>query len=116
MLKTDADGRRADGRLRSVLAYNHTMPGPQMATIPGPQIVICEGDTLKVNFLNNITGNLTNADGSSNTTTLHFHGIREKLRPWSDGVPFVSQFPLLPGERFTSGFNTGNNDIRWAAL
>eukprot|EP00092_Neocalanus_flemingeri_P037132 GFUD01040420.1.p1 GENE.GFUD01040420.1~~GFUD01040420.1.p1 ORF type:complete len:791 (+),score=105.74 GFUD01040420.1:346-2373(+) len=55
-------------------------------------------------------------DGSSNVTTLHFHGIREKTRPWSDGVPFVSQCPITPeGQNhpknhnpfpFPYGFNT----------
>eukprot|EP00092_Neocalanus_flemingeri_P054542 GFUD01064242.1.p1 GENE.GFUD01064242.1~~GFUD01064242.1.p1 ORF type:complete len:725 (+),score=89.37 GFUD01064242.1:295-2469(+) len=108
MLKSDADGRRADGRIRSVLAYN--------GQIPGPPIVICEGDELLVNFKNNITGNMTNVDGSSNVTTLHFHGIREKTRPWSDGVPFVSQCPITPEGQdhpknrnpfpFPYGFNT----------
>ena len=47
-----------------------------------------------------------NIDGSSNTTTLHFHGIREILRPWSNGVPYVSQCPLNPKETFQYGFNT----------
>eukprot|EP00092_Neocalanus_flemingeri_P093776 GFUD01119213.1.p1 GENE.GFUD01119213.1~~GFUD01119213.1.p1 ORF type:complete len:832 (+),score=108.53 GFUD01119213.1:2-2497(+) len=88
MLKSDTPGRRADGRIRSVLAYN--------GQIPGPPIVICEGDELVVNFKNDITGNMTNMDGSSDVTTLHFHGVREKTRPWSDGVPFVSQCPITP--------------------
>ena len=102
-LKTDADGRRADGRLRSILAFNRTNPGYEGVTMPGPPIVICEGDKLVVN---NILGEMTNIDGSTNTTTLHFHGIREIGRPWSDGVPYVSQCPLNPKESFQYGFNT----------
>eukprot|EP00092_Neocalanus_flemingeri_P093779 GFUD01119216.1.p1 GENE.GFUD01119216.1~~GFUD01119216.1.p1 ORF type:complete len:831 (+),score=115.56 GFUD01119216.1:2-2494(+) len=108
MLKSDTPGRRADGRIRSVLAYN--------GQIPGPPIVICEGDELVVNFKNDITGNMTNMDGSSDVTTLHFHGVREKTRPWSDGVPFVSQCPITPEGQshpynqnpspFPYGFNT----------
>eukprot|EP00092_Neocalanus_flemingeri_P067909 GFUD01082936.1.p1 GENE.GFUD01082936.1~~GFUD01082936.1.p1 ORF type:complete len:822 (-),score=120.73 GFUD01082936.1:1221-3419(-) len=108
MLTSDNDGMRADGRVRSVLAYNRQ--------IPGPPIVICEGDTLVVKLTNNINGNMTNMDGSSDVTTLHFHGIREKTRPWSDGVPFVSQCPITPEGQshpknenpspFPYGFNT----------
>jgi len=98
-VETDAEGRRADGRVRPAVAYN--------GQIPGPPIIICEGDDLKVHFTNKLNGNVTNADGSTNTTTLHFHGIREKSRPWSDGVPFVTQCPILPDdEAFSYGFNT----------
>eukprot|EP00092_Neocalanus_flemingeri_P019227 GFUD01020828.1.p1 GENE.GFUD01020828.1~~GFUD01020828.1.p1 ORF type:complete len:939 (-),score=141.75 GFUD01020828.1:668-3415(-) len=102
MLNTDQNGRRADGRLRSVLAYNQT--------IPGPSIVICEGDELVVHLKNEISGNMTNVDGSSEVTTLHFHGIREKNQPWSDGVPFVTQCPISSGDGFTYGFQTVDGD------
>eukprot|EP00092_Neocalanus_flemingeri_P037131 GFUD01040419.1.p1 GENE.GFUD01040419.1~~GFUD01040419.1.p1 ORF type:complete len:1080 (-),score=178.77 GFUD01040419.1:196-3435(-) len=98
MLTTDADGRRADGRNRTVLAYN--------GKIPGPPIVICEGDELVLNFKNRITGTMTKTDGSTSTSTLHFHGIGEKSRPWSDGVPFVTQYPVISGEDFIYGFNS----------
>jgi FtsP/CotA-like multicopper oxidase with cupredoxin domain len=104
--QTDEDGRRADGRLRSVLTYN--------GRLPGPPLVICEGDELRVNFENQIKGSMTEDDGSTNTTTLHFHGIRELNRPWSDGVPFVTQCPISPGdESFPYGFDT-RNDVNGA--
>lgn len=97
-LYSDVDGRRADGRNRTVLAYN--------GQIPGPPIVICEGDELVINFKNGLTGN---GDDVDDTTTLHIHGIREINRPWSDGVPWVTQCPILPGENFTYGFNATNS-------
>ena len=85
-----------DGCIREVLTYNDT--------VPGPVIRVCEGDTVHVTLLNNIKdGPVTNSDGSPNTTTLHFHGIREfgdknskVFGPWSDGVPYVTQCPLEP--------------------
>jgi len=105
-LKTDKDGHRADGRPRSILGFRRTNKDHESVTMPGPPIIICEGDRVELNYTNNISGNMTNIDGSTNVTTLHFHGIREKTRPWSDGVPYVSQCPLNPGETFIYGFNS----------
>jgi len=99
LLKTDTDGRRADGRVRPVTTYN--------GLLPGPLLVVCEGDNVEVTLVNNIVdGPVTNSDGSSNSTTLHFHGIRDvnntksppMFNPWSDGVPFVTQCPV-PGAK-----------------
>jgi len=57
-------------------------------------------------------GPISNADGSPNTTTIHFHGIREVGRtdqtefgPWSDGVPYVNQCPVEKGQTFTYFFH-----------
>jgi len=94
LLDSDADGRRVDGVNRKVLAYN--------GQIPGPPIVICEGDDLVVNLKNGI--NTSSSKEFDNVTTLHFHGIREIRRPWADGVPFVTQCPILPNETFPYGF------------
>lgn len=33
-------------------------------------------------------------------TTIHWHGIHQIGTPWEDGVPFVSQCPILPGDSF----------------
>ena len=86
----------ADGRKRAALTFN--------GQLPGPLLVVCEGDTVIVNLHNKIIdGPVTNSDGSPNSTTIHFHGIREVGRtdqnervfgPWSDGVPFVNQCPV----------------------
>merc|ERR1712106_280699 len=84
------------GGPRPVVAYN--------GQIPGPPIFICEGDEVVVHLTNGLSKIMTNIDGSDNTTTLHFHGIREKDRPWSDGVPHVTQCPILPGANFTYSF------------
>lgn len=105
-LFSDGDGYRADGRNRSILGFRRTDQEHKSLTMPGPPIVICEGDTVELNYHNNISPHMTNIDGSTNVTTLHFHGIREQTRPWSDGVPYVSQCPLNPGENFSYGFNS----------
>ena len=98
--------------------------------IPGPTIAVCEGDDVVVNLTNKLTGSeyllgapwTENGQGITyllsdipfNSTTLHFHGIREKQPPgsggsspggpWSDGVPMVSQCPVLSGDSFTYRF------------
>ena len=65
LLKTDTDGRRADGRVRPVATYN--------GLLPGPLLVVCEGDNVEVTLVNNIVdGPVTNSDGSSNSTTLYY--------------------------------------------
>jgi hypothetical protein len=60
---------------------------------PGPTIRATEGDKLRVNFKNNL----------KETTGVHFHGI-EFDSFFMDGVPFVTQKPIAPGESFTYEF------------
>ena len=110
---TDHDGRRADGVKRSVLTFN--------GLLPGPTLVVCEGDTVQVELINNIVdGPISNADGSTSTTTLHFHGIREVGRvdqeekvfgPWSDGVPYVNQCPIETNSTFHYTFIATRNNF-----
>lgn len=40
----------------------------------------------------------------SESTTIHWHGISQKGTPYMDGVPFVTQCPILPGNRFKYNF------------
>ena len=104
----DPEKRGADGRNRSVITYN--------GQLPGPLLVVCEGDTVIVSLENKIVdGPITNSDGSPNTTTLHFHGIRQVGRssqttfgPWADGVPYVNQCPIGPGKTFKYKFEAKN--------
>ena len=60
---------------------------------PGPTIRATEGDKLRVTFTNNL----------KETTGVHFHGI-EFDSFFMDGVPFVTQLPITPGESFTYEF------------
>jgi hypothetical protein len=69
----------------AVLGYNKAWPGPTIRAT--------EGDKLRVNFLNNL----------KETTGVHFHGI-DFADFFMDGVPFVTQKPITPGETFTYEF------------
>ncbi|CAB0032833.1 unnamed protein product [Trichogramma brassicae] len=41
----------------------------------------------------------------SESTTIHWHGFKQKHTPYMDGVPFVTQCPIQPGETFQYIFN-----------
>ena len=60
---------------------------------PGPTIRVTEGDKVRAIFTNNL----------NETTGVHFHGV-EFDDFFQDGVPFVTQQPIIPGETFTYEF------------
>jgi FtsP/CotA-like multicopper oxidase with cupredoxin domain len=60
--------------------------------VPGPEIRVTEGDKVRINVTNNLP----------QSTAVHWHGL---LVPNSmDGVPFLTQPPIKPGETFTYEF------------
>ena len=60
---------------------------------PGPTIRVTEGDKVRAIFTNNL----------KETTGVHFHGV-EFDSFFMDGVPFITQKPIPPGETFTYEF------------
>jgi FtsP/CotA-like multicopper oxidase with cupredoxin domain len=77
------------GQMVDALSYN--------GQVPGPEIRVTEGDTVRVIVKNEL------ADQS---TAIHFHGVM--LPNKMDGVPFVTQPPIKPGETFTYEFVAKN--------
>ena len=76
----------------SALGYNGMWPGPRFDVI--------EGDKVRITFKNNLP----------ESTGVHFHG--QRLPNNMDGVPHVTQDPILPGASFTYEFtarNVGSN-------
>ncbi|GAB6021782.1 hypothetical protein CHUAL_004359 [Chamberlinius hualienensis] len=63
--------------------------------LPGPTIAICQNDTLVVNVKNKLDGL---------TTSIHWHGMTQIGTPFMDGVPFVTQCPILPNTNFQYKF------------
>ncbi len=62
------------------------------STVPGPEIRVKKGDKVRVKFKNNTELN----------HTIHWHGI---YVPWRmDGVPYVTQMPVMPGQEFIYEF------------
>jgi FtsP/CotA-like multicopper oxidase with cupredoxin domain len=60
---------------------------------PGPAIRVTEGDKVRINVTNNL----------DETTGVHMHGI-EFDDFHMDGIPFVTQPPIVPGETFAYEF------------
>jgi manganese oxidase len=76
------------GRKIKAWAYN--------GQVPGPQIRVREGDRVRVKLTNNL----------SQSTSIHFHGL--ELPNDQDGVPFITQPPVKPGESYTYEFSVPN--------
>ena len=72
----------------AALAYN--------GQVPGPQIRVTEGDRVKVVLKNQL----------KQSTAIHFHGL--ELPNDQDGVPFITQPPVKPGETYTYEFTVPN--------
>lgn len=68
---------------------------------PGVELRSRQGDWLRVRFINQLP----------EPTTIHWHGIRLPLE--MDGVPYVSQLPVLPGEYFDYRFRTEDAGTFW---
>ena len=77
------------GRKVKAWAYN--------SQVPGPQIRVREGDRVRVNLTNKLP----------ESTAIHFHGL--ELPNDQDGVPFITQPPVKPGEKFTYEFTVPNS-------
>jgi FtsP/CotA-like multicopper oxidase with cupredoxin domain len=76
------------GRKVEAWAYN--------GQVPGPQIRVKEGDRVRINLRNNL----------EESTAIHFHGVETPND--QDGVPFITQPPVKPGESHTYEFIVPN--------
>src|SRR5215510_9067659 len=76
------------GKMVEAWAYNDQ--------VPGPQIRVREGDRVRVILHNQLP----------ESTSIHFHGL--ELPNAMDGVPFITQPPIKPGQSFTYEFVVPN--------
>ena len=76
------------GRTVEAWAYN--------GQVPGPQIRVREGDRVRIILEN----------GLDESTSIHFHGL--EIPNDQDGVPFITQPPVKPGDRYTYEFTAPN--------
>ncbi|MDH4557910.1 multicopper oxidase family protein [Pseudomonas sp. BN417] len=84
------------------LVAGHTTPAwAYGGQAPGVELRSRQGDWLRVRFINKL----------DEPTTIHWHGIRLPLE--MDGVPYVSQLPVLPGEYFDYRFKTEDAGSFW---
>lgn len=72
------------GKTVEAFAYN--------GVVPGPEIRVTEGDKVRVELTNTMP----------HSTAIHYHGLM--LPNNMDGVPFITQPPVKPGETFKYEF------------
>jgi FtsP/CotA-like multicopper oxidase with cupredoxin domain len=70
-------------------------------TVPGPEIRVPQGSRLRVAVENKL----------AEATTVHWHGIR--LPNAMDGVPFLTQTPIEPGDSFVYEFDVPDAGSYW---
>ncbi|RCH86617.1 hypothetical protein CU098_005341 [Rhizopus stolonifer] len=63
---------------------------------PAPAIHVVKGDLIDVTVKNDPSHNAS--------TSIHFHGIKQLYTNYADGVPGVTQLPILPGQEYTQRF------------
>ncbi|XP_053999584.1 uncharacterized protein LOC128887574 [Hylaeus anthracinus] len=68
--------------------------------LPGPSIQVCLGDRIVVDVLNNI---------KEDAITIHWHGIYQKNTQYYDGVPMVTQCPIVFKNTFRYQFDANNS-------
>ena len=85
-LTIDEIEHRIDGKSEPLAALGYN------GSWPGPRLTVTEGDKVRAVFRNNL----------AESTGVHFHG--QRLPNAMDGVPHVTQEPILPGESFTYEF------------
>lgn len=65
-------------------------------SMPGPPIFLYENQKITIIVQNNLL---------NEAITIHWHGIDQLGWPAMDGVAFVTQCPILPGQYFNYTFN-----------
>ncbi len=71
------------------------------ASVPGSEIRVRQGDRLRILVENKL----------SQATTVHWHGVR--VPNAMDGVPFLTQKPIPPGEKFVYEFEVPDAGTYW---
>ncbi|HEX5615704.1 MAG TPA: multicopper oxidase domain-containing protein [Acidimicrobiia bacterium] len=87
----ETDWEVEPGKTVKAWAYNGMVPGPTM------QLEV--GDKVRVNFVNELP----------QSSAIHWHGIETPIG--ADGVPLVTQDPVLPGETYVYEFTVRNPQV-----
>jgi FtsP/CotA-like multicopper oxidase with cupredoxin domain len=81
---SEVDWEVTPGQVEKAMAYN--------GIVPGPTIRVVEGDRIRIVVTNEL----------QESTAVHWHGMR--LPNDQDGVPFITQPPIKPGDSYTYEF------------
>jgi FtsP/CotA-like multicopper oxidase with cupredoxin domain len=83
---------RAEPVTRKLVPFKTMTVWGYNGSCPGPTIQVQQGDRVRVVFEN----------GLPESTTVHWHGLEVPIE--MDGVPYISQKPVPPGESFAYEF------------
>lgn len=87
---------RPDGVEKLVPVVNNQYPGPTLRVRPD--------DTVRITVVNNLP---------TDTTSIHWHGIKQFNTAWSDGVPDITQCAIGPGQSFVYEFTPDAPGTLW---
>ena len=68
-------------------------------------VQVCDGDQIILD----LTNHLANGEGA----TVHFHGLYQKFTPYMDGVPMITQCPVVPHTTFRYNFTAEHSGTHW---
>lgn len=98
----------ADGIEKNVVSINRQIPGPmiQVRTALSIRLIFqtfpkyfyfqaCQNDLIVVDVYNHM---------HSDSLSIHWHGMHQKHTQYMDGVPFITQCPIHPNNRFRYSF------------
>ena len=86
-----------DGHFRSIIAINGQMPGPTIIAHKNQRLIITVYNELK------------NVEGIS----IHWHGMHQKGTQKADGVAYVTQLPIMPGQNYNYDFKASPSGTHW---
>ncbi|KAJ7328201.1 hypothetical protein OS493_025078 [Desmophyllum pertusum] len=81
---------------RKIILINGQLPGPTLEVMEGAEVAIKVVNELEKEGL-----------------TIHWHGIHMRNNVWMDGVPYVTQCPILPKQSFTYRFIADPPGTHW---
>lgn len=94
---TPAKVHTADGSgRRNIILVNGQFPGPTLEVMEGAEVAVKVVNELVKEGL-----------------TIHWHGIYMRNNVWMDGVPYVTQCPILPRQSFTYRFIANPPGTHW---
>jgi len=93
------DWEVSPGQTVKAWAYGPTGGKDEEFTVPGPLLKVDVGDKVRFVFTNKLP----------QSTGVHFHGM--ELPNSMDGVPFVTQDPILPGKTFVYEFTAVRSQV-----
>jgi len=86
-----------DGHFRPIIAINGQMPGPTIIAHEKQRLIIT------------VYNELLNVEGIS----IHWHGMHQRGTPKSDGVAYVTQLPIMPGQNYRYDFIASPSGTHW---